>query len=146
MDNLKNISKIFPDYKPKNIREKIEFKCKVLYFPLELPSCHLENSEISYSVLRIVWPHRWEFDKDPETFLRVLLRIKSDGFNFQVALLGEAFTDVPEIFIHAKDVLKEEIINYGFVEKKEDYYKVLQSCHVAVSTAKHEFFGVSMLV
>ncbi|KAF2904256.1 hypothetical protein ILUMI_01921 [Ignelater luminosus] len=144
LDNLKNISKIFPDYKPKNIKEKIDFKCQVLYFPLELPLC-LKKSEISHSVLRIVWPHRWEFDKDPETFLEVLLRMKSDGLNFQVALLGETFTDVPEIFMRAKDVLKDEIINYGFVEKKADYYKILQSCHVAVSTAKHEFFGVSML-
>ncbi len=40
--------------------------------------------------------------------------------------------------------LGDHIINWGFQETKEDFLKVLKDSDVAVSTAVHEFFGVSM--
>ncbi|KAF5297406.1 hypothetical protein FQR65_LT01337 [Abscondita terminalis] len=144
LDNLINVIKIFPDNKPKDLRSKIEAKCSVLYFPLDLRDEF--NGDGKYgNVLHIAWPHRWEFDKDPEMFINILKRLKDDNVNFRVSLLGETFADVPEVFDEAKEVLKDEIVNYGYIEDKDEYYKILQTCQVAVSTAKHEFFGVSML-
>lgn len=143
LNNIKNIIKIFPDNKPKDLRTKIEPKCDVLYFPVEFFPIH-QKAEFSEE-LHIVWPHRWEFDKDPEAFIKVLIHLKSDNLPFRVSILGETFTDVPEIFGQAKEQLKDEIVNFGFVKDKNEYYRVLQSSHVAVSTSKHEFFGVSML-
>uniref|UniRef100_A0A1Y1LG02 tRNA-queuosine alpha-mannosyltransferase n=3 Tax=Photinus pyralis TaxID=7054 RepID=A0A1Y1LG02_PHOPY len=144
LNNLGNVTKIFPDNKPKNLKTKIEPKCIVLYFPLEL-SKNWEAVPKANSVLHIAWPHRWEFDKDPDTFLNLLKRLKCENITFRVSLLGETFADVPEIFDEAKEVLKDEIVHFGFVENKAEYYKVLQHCHVAISTARHEFYGVSML-
>jgi len=97
------------------------------------------------SVLHILWPHRWEHDKNPDMFFRCLVKMKEEGILFRVSVLGETYTDVPEIFSSGRTSLEEYIQNFGFVESKEKYFEILEDCDVVVSTADHEFFGVAML-
>lgn len=116
---------------------------------IELSTAQGDNCEKSKcnqnAPLHIVWAHRWEHDKDPESFFSSILELSESGCNFHISVLGEQFTDVPEIFTTAKQKLKQHIVNWGYQANKGDYFDILKSADVAVSTALHEFFGVSML-
>jgi hypothetical protein len=50
---------------------------------------------------------------------------------------------VSDEFKKAQGKLKKHIIHWGYLEK-EEYYHLLDTAHVAVSTAIHEFYGIAM--
>ncbi|CAL8126300.1 unnamed protein product [Orchesella dallaii] len=148
LQNIKKFFKLQPNYRPTDLREEIENKCQVLYFPIKLtynPSVQPETNPDS-NVLQIVWPHRWEFDKNPEMFFRVIYTLVDKGkTNFRLNVLGESFTGNPPVFEEARIKLLSFIKNFGYISEKAQYYRILHGSDIVISTADHEFFGVSML-
>lgn len=94
---------------------------------------------------RILWNHRWEHDKDPETFFAALVRLAGEGHAFEVVVLGESFRERPRVFDEARVALGKHIVGWGFQASREEYLHALEECDVAVSTARHEFQGLAVL-
>ncbi|XP_076048623.1 uncharacterized protein LOC143029683 isoform X2 [Oratosquilla oratoria] len=138
--------KLQPDCRPKSesIVSQIREKSQVIYFPVNI--VHKTRApKDALEPLHIIWPHRWEHDKDPDTFFQVLYQLAESGCNFRLTVLGESYSDNPPIFTEARQKLNNFILHWGFAPNKEKYWELLHTGDVVVSTAHHEFFGVAML-
>ncbi len=93
----------------------------------------------------IVWNHRWEHDKNPDDFFMALQEVKDKGRPFKLILLGQSFSAEPDCFFAAKTSMPERIMHYGFAESVEEYGALLKKGDIVISTAFHEFFGISVL-
>ncbi len=133
-----------PEYRPKWAGKAIEKKSGVLY-----PGCRFEAGELllpdRQGIPIVIWNHRWEFDKNPDEFFAALYAAQDRGIDFRVALLGENFQFVPKPFLAAKEKLKEKIVQYGFVDDRQQYFEWLKKGHIVISTAMQENFGISVV-
>ena len=60
-------------------------------------------------------------------------------------IVGQSFKRKPTIFSKAHEKLSHKIIHYGFVESRDEYARLLKMADVVVSTAEHEFYGISII-
>ncbi len=93
----------------------------------------------------ILWNHRWEHDKNPETFFRTLFKLDKKGLDFRLVVLGQSYKEIPSIFEEARKRLKHRLLYFGFARSYEEYAHWLKSCDIVVSTARHEFFGMAII-
>jgi glycosyltransferase involved in cell wall biosynthesis len=134
----------FPDHRPRGLAARIEAKCAVLHPPFD-PAVFDAAPVTRGPRCRIVWPHRWEHDKDPETFFRAIAGLADEGLDFEVAVAGQAFAETRDAFEHAARGLGERLVHLGEPDSREAYARLLASSDVAVSTAANEFFGLAMV-
>ncbi|UCG14946.1 MAG: DUF3524 domain-containing protein [Deltaproteobacteria bacterium] len=145
-DSLPRFIRMMPEYRPNWVLERIRKKAAVLYPGCNYPAgpTDLRPWDLSKPPL-IIWNHRWEFDKSPETFFAALDSALSAGLEFSLALLGENFQAVPKPFLNARERLKQMIVQYGYEPSKEKYLDWLKAGTVVVSTAIQENFGISVV-
>ncbi len=129
------------------IVEQIKSKCRILYPGSDLSALdeRLKSGKPNNPVPVIIWNHRWEHDKGPRKFFNTLYRLKKDGVGFKLIVLGQSFNHSPSCFNEAKEMLAEEIIHFGYVESYQQYIELLVRGDIVVSTANHEFFGISVV-
>lgn len=92
----------------------------------------------------ILWNQRWEYDKNMDEFLSVMDTIASEGLSFEVALCGQSFQNQSESFLDAIKRLGSRVIHLGFADEPL-YHELLTRADITVSTAFHEFFGISIV-
>ena len=141
---LKPFLKNFPDHNEISSIQILQEKSKVLHIGLDLKVLNAQNS-FNNKIPTILWNHRWEYDKDPESFFKVLKRIKKNGFKFKLIVLGKMFGTTPEIFNKSKKYFKDDIIQWGFLESLDQYAKYLWKADIIPVTSKQEFFGISVM-
>ena len=96
--------------------------------------------------LHILWAARWEHDKCPERFFKALDLLVEQGIDFHVSVVGgEAGRQPLPIFEWARQHFADRIRQWGFLESRAAYVQLLTRADVVVSTADHEFFGISIL-
>ncbi len=108
-----------------------------------LPSMKITRQDINFQVPHIVWAARWEKDKNPDAFFDALRQLKAMQIPFRLSVVGESFRDTPAVFEEAAQAFSDRIVQWGFLPQHSDYRNLLASSDLFVSTAVHEFFGIS---
>ncbi len=131
-----------PDCQPTETIEEI--RSKALVYP---PGVNNRGNGVERKTgpLRILWAARWEHDKNPEGFFEALKMLKARGIDFRLSVIGEQFRELPEVFAWARRHFASHIDQWGYQKSRCEYEKALKQADVFVSTAKHEFFGISLV-
>ena len=141
--------KHFPEYNELGSIENLRAKSEVLHVGIDL--CRLDReigqpkpNMMSPAAPLILWNQRWEYDKNPEEFFAALFTLADEGILFRVALCGQQYGKRPSSFNAGLERLADRIIQEGFVSP-EKYSQLLWDADIVVSTAYHEFFGISIV-
>lgn len=148
---LPDLLRRFPDYTHVGEIPGLRAKSAVLRLGLDLAGLDAARTDAEARRVRepgppaILWNHRWEYDKDPEAFFRVMNRLDDAGERFRLVLAGQTFSEQPPAFEAGFRRYAERVLHYGFAESFADYAALLWRSDLVVSTSIHEFFGISML-
>jgi glycosyltransferase involved in cell wall biosynthesis len=93
----------------------------------------------------ILWNHRWEYDKGPDAMVAAVEALAAGGHAFRLAVCGQQFRDVPDSLVRLEHAFGAQLVQFGYVADRASYDALLASADIVLSTAAHEFFGVSML-
>ncbi len=137
----------YPDHQNKRTLASIDKKSQALPLGMDLKAFDAYRPEATRSktVPLLLWNHRWEYDKNPKGFCKLLFALADKGIDFEVALLGDRFEEEPEYFAQARQKLGRRIISYGRAEKFEDYAKWLWKADILPVTSRQDFFGGSVV-
>ncbi|MCB0733984.1 MAG: DUF3524 domain-containing protein [Bacteroidetes bacterium] len=134
----------FPEQGYQTSFESILHKSKVISPGVDMDAIRAQP-RVKSALPVILWNHRWEHDKNPESFLHLLQELKREGEAFQLIVCGEHFQHQPEAFESIRTEFEHEIIHWGYAESREQYLQLLRSSHVLPVTSNQEFFGLSVL-
>lgn len=129
-----------PDHQPTDAAERIGAKARIC--PPGVRRVTGPNKERA-GPIRILWAARWEHDKNPDDFFSALDVLESQGVEFRLTVIGEQFRESPKVFAEARQRFAHRIDRWGYQDSRAAYEAALLEADVFVSTAQHEFFGLS---
>lgn len=151
LDGASALLKKLPDHVPNGLLHCIE-QARVIPVPLSDELFADMPSTKDPRILEIVWNHRWEYDKGPELLLLIVRELISLELPFRLHLLGQRFRAAPPEFEQVRTLLETHYTysgirpgHIGFIEQRQDYYQCLRGADIVLSTAHHDFQGLSLL-
>lgn len=134
-----------PDAKPDGVAERLLEKSAVVPVPIEDRLFGAREDRLSFKCPHLLWNHRWEYDKCPDRLLLLLDALRAAGQDFRVSVVGEQFRQQPDAFDSIRERYSDQIEHWGYLTDREDYDALLRSAEVVISTALHDFQGLSVL-
>jgi glycosyltransferase involved in cell wall biosynthesis len=146
MLELPRFLRSLPDHQKLPSVDRIADKSIVLH-----PGLHL-SAHKSYDKYRernqrpvILWNQRWEYDRNPSMFFRMMDRLDDSGCLFDLILAGDATGEQPKELDKIWKRFGDRILHYGYVEDIERYSRLLHKADIVVSTASYEFFCTAIM-
>jgi glycosyltransferase involved in cell wall biosynthesis len=142
LNNLPGFFERMPDNRPLTAIETIRKKSKIFPPGIEAPGIRKPQNNAPKHIL---WAARWEADKNPGDFFRALRLLRKNEIDFRLSIIGEKAPRTPKSFAKAAKEFSRQIINWGYADSREQYLEILSEADIIVSTAIHEFFGISVV-
>ena len=157
LNGSRKLLKKLPDQVPAGLIDQLAARCEVVHVPLPdslfagpLPASvpvivWSTEQPVNNRPLRLIWAARWEFDKGPDRLLAILRVLERRGVDFRLCVLGERFRHSPKDFDQIETEFAHRLDQFGYAESREEYLNWLHAADVMLSTATHEFQGLSVL-
>ena len=144
LDGIIVLLKKMPDGVPSGLPEQLEAKSEVNSVAIRAKE---RGHSTKSSRLSIVWNHRWEYDKGTQDLEQLVKSLLVTPIDFQMHVIGQSFRKIPAEIQSVCDALQSagKLGVCGFVESRQEYLALLDSSHIVLSTARHEFQGVAIL-
>lgn len=120
----------------------IRAKGRVVYPGVDLSWAEPTSREHGPPV--ILWPHRWEHDKNPEVFERSLRRLRANNLEFRLVVAGSDSTPASEV---RERLLRDYdgLILAAGPFNSAGYRHWMARSDIVVSCTDHEFFGIAVV-
>jgi glycosyltransferase involved in cell wall biosynthesis len=141
-EGLPELLERFPDASHSHLIEEVRNRSEVL--PAGVDLSWIDDLRGTGGPPRVLWNHRWEFDKDPDAFADAVEHVDGSGFEFDLVLLGYRPPHVPPALRRVRECAGERIV-YDGEAPADTYRKLVSGSDVVVSTARQEFFGISVV-
>ena len=146
LSGVRALLKRLPDQVPKGLVEKLESTSGVLPVPVGLePDMLKPRPALQDRPVRLVWSARWEFDKGPERLFLLLNQLNEQGIEFELAVLGQSFRKVPDVFGEIESRYARQLKQFGYATTREAYIGWLDWADLVISTSLHEFQGLAVI-
>lgn len=140
-----------PDGVPSGMLELLHGRSHILSVPLA--QGYFAAAAQKVAPFTVIWNHRWEYDKGPDRLLamfKIFFAARSTSTEtpvIKVHIVGQQFRQQPAAFAELRELLAIHgaLGQWGYVERAEDYRKLLCESHLVLSTALHDFQGLAVL-
>ncbi len=151
-----------PDFVPSGVVSALQKKSVVLPVPLLMESGTESGKEHpgprtdaltawstctspSRRPLRLLWVGRFEHDKGGERLLPLLRQLLAEGVDFELAMAGQEFRQVPSAFAALKTLYGDRLVHCGNLPTRAELHALMAAADIVLSTALHEFQGLAVM-
>jgi len=136
-----------PDRKPAGVAERFRALSSVLSPGVDFASLGTfrERTRPEGKPPVLLWNHRWEHDKGKDLLLDLLRGLRRRRVSFRLVVTGAPRGARSDLFEELPRAARSSLAHVGFARTRSSYARLLARADLAVSTARHEFFGISVL-
>ena len=148
LEGCRSLMRALPDHVPAMPwLDALDSRARVLPVPLN-PVDVVERRPSQ--TLRLVWNHRWEYDKGIDGLCLAVDALCERGIKVELTLLGQRFRQCPEAAEALVKRLRTDrasvtLVENQFIESRVAYFELLARQDVVLSTALHDFQGLAIM-
>ena len=134
-----------PDEAPPGVVQSLLVKSHEIPVPLNSDVFEGGEPASEQGSLRILWNHRWGFDKGPDRLLAFIKALDKSDLDARLVLTGQRGRQIPNSLTEVIEHFGHRVALNQHESDREMYRARMAKADVVLSTAKHDFQGVEVM-